>query len=56
MPLLGALLGHCWVPLLGCHGRVPLLGASMVGYQRLVYLFTYVLQCNISSYVTFWLK
>ena len=23
---------------------------------RLVYLFTYVLQCNISSYVTFWLK
>ena len=24
--------------------------------NRLVYLFTYVLQCNISSYVTFWLK
>ena len=33
MPLLGALLGHCWASLLGCHGRVPLLGASMVGYQ-----------------------
>ncbi len=24
--------------------------------ERLVYLFTYVLQCNISSYVTFWLQ
>ena len=41
---------------------VPSQGASstirykIIVEPSLVYLFTYVLQCNISSYVTFWLK